>query len=382
MQADLIDRLQLLRTERIGPVTYHTLVERFGTAGRALEALPHITRALPSGKPLKIPSVSQIKREMDQTWELGAYFVTISDLIYPKGLKPLHDRPPILVMQGDPHLLQKPIFSMVGSRRASANGIKFARSLAQNLGKHGWVIASGMALGIDRAAHEGTMQTGTVGVLANGIDVIYPPEHEDLFQSMIQSGLLVTEMPFASAPNARAFPRRNRIISGLALGTLVVEASLGSGSLITAQYAIDQGREVFATPGSPTDPRSSGCNRLIREGAHLVERAEDILSVLDYLQNTSTDSVHEHTPLGKKASPTDGVLGTANLGSVGLMEHDLDEVRRHVTGLLTTEATSFDDLVAASPFPSFLLRHAVVELEVSGILIREPGDRLIRVAAD
>ncbi len=274
--------LRLARTENVGPVTFRNLIARFGSATAALEELPRLA-SRGGGKNFVLPDETEALRELDALAMLGGRMIAACEPEYPRGLKALEAPPPILSMLGHPHLLQKEMIAIVGARNASALARKFADMLARELGFAGLVVVSGMARGIDSSAHEAALAVGTVAVVAGGVDIIYPPENEKLYAAIKNQGVIVSEMRLGEAPQARHFPRRNRIISGLARGVVVVEAAEKSGSLITAQCALDQGREIFAVPGSPLDPRARGANRLIREGATLTESAEDILSVLSPL---------------------------------------------------------------------------------------------------
>ena len=271
--------LRLARTENVGPVTFRNLIARFGTASAALEELPRLA-ARGGGKNFILADESDAAREIDALAKRGGRLIASCEPDYPHGLKALEAPPPAISVLGHPHLLQKEMIAIVGARNASALARKFADTLSRELGFAGLVVVSGLARGIDTSAHEAALAVGTVAVLAGGVDIIYPPENEKLYAAIQNQGVILSEMRLGEAPQARQFPRRNRIISGLARGVVVVEAAEKSGSLITAQCALDQGREIFAVPGSPLDPRARGANRLIKEGATLTESAEDILSVL------------------------------------------------------------------------------------------------------
>ena len=271
--------LRLARTENVGPVTFRNLIARFGSATAALEELPRLAQRGGS-KNFVLPPEEESLRELEALAKLGGRLIAACEAGFPPGLKALEAPPPVLSVLGHPHLLQKEMVAIVGARNASALARKFADILARELGFAGLVVVSGLARGIDAAAHEAALAVGTVAVVAGGVDIIYPPENEKLYGAIKTQGVILSEMRLGEAPQARHFPRRNRIISGLARGVVVVEAAEKSGSLITANYALEQGREIFAVPGSPLDPRARGANRLIREGATLTESAEDILSVL------------------------------------------------------------------------------------------------------
>ena len=280
LAGERLARLQLAATERVGPVTYHELLQRFGSATAALAALPGLAAEAGLRRPPAVPPAHEITAEAAALQRIGGRHLVIGDADYPAALAALADAPPVLRVCGDTRLFDRPLIALVGARNASTAGRRMAGDLARDLGAAGLVVVSGLARGIDTAAHQATLETGTIAVVAGGLDIVYPPENEALYRAIVGSGLLLTEMPLGAVPQARHFPRRNRIISGLCAGVVVVEAALQSGSLITAQRAADQGRDVFAVPGSPLDPRCRGSNRLLKDGAQLVECAADILDSL------------------------------------------------------------------------------------------------------
>jgi DNA processing protein len=274
-----IDWLRLIRCEGIGPRTFRGLVNRFGGAGPALAALPDLTRA--RGKRVQPPSRAAAEAEIAAAAKLNARFVALGEVDYPKALQATETAPPLIAIRGEVRVLHRPAVAIVGSRNASAAGLAFTERLARGLGEAGLVVVSGLARGIDARAHKAALGTGTVAVLAGGQDRIYPANHAALVAEILdQGGAVVAEMPMGWEPRGRDFPRRNRIISGLSLGSVVVEAARRSGSLITARFALEQGREVFAVPGSPLDPRAEGTNDLIRQGATLVAEVDHVLAVL------------------------------------------------------------------------------------------------------
>ena len=273
------DWLRLSRPEHVGSVTFQKLIARFGSASAALEEMPRMA-SRGGGKNFALPDAGDAEREIAELVQLGGRMIAACEAEFPRGLAALEAPPPLISVLGHPHLLQKEIVAIVGARNASALARKFTDILSRDLGFAGIVVASGLARGIDASAHEAALAVGTVAVVAGGVDIIYPPENEKLYAAIKKQGVIISEMRLGDAPQAHHFPRRNRIISGLARGVVVVEAAVKSGSLISAQYALDQGREVFAVPGSPLDPRAWGTNRLIRDGATLTEGAEDILAVL------------------------------------------------------------------------------------------------------
>ena len=273
--------LRLIRSENVGTITFHRLVERFGSAGAALEALPELARRGGGARKIKVCPKAAAEREMEALDSLGARLIARGEAGYPALLAHIDDAPPLLGVIGHAHLLERTAIAVVGARNASLNGRRFARRLAGDLGSGGLLVVSGLARGIDSSAHEGALETGTAAVLAGGIDVVYPEEAAGLYADIRERGVLMSEMPPGTRPQARHFPRRNRLISGLSRGVVVVEASPRSGSLITARLALEQGREVFAVPGSPLDPRARGTNDLIRQGATLTESADDVFAVLN-----------------------------------------------------------------------------------------------------
>src|SRR5687767_11278298 len=277
--ADQIARLRLIRSEQIGPITYFHLLARFGSAQAALDAIPDLA-ARGGGRVPRLASREQVEREAEQVDRLGARYLFLGESPYPPLLAEIETAPPALIVQGDAGLLGRPTVALVGARNASAAACRFARHLAHDLGAAGAVIVSGLARGIDTAAHDGSLDTGTIAVIAGGIDIFYPPENEAKQRAIAERGLLLAEQPPGTEPRARHFPYRNRIIAGLGVGTVVVEAAPKSGSLITARHAAEFGRDVMAVPGSPLDPRAQGCNLLIREGAVLVQTAEDVLEAI------------------------------------------------------------------------------------------------------
>jgi DNA processing protein len=278
--AERLDWLRLIRTENVGPITFRNLMARFNTAGAALTALPDLARRGGRTKPLKPAGKAEAERELAALHKAGAELIAMVEPDYPPLLAAIDDAPPLIAVRGHRHLLTRDMVAMVGARNASLNGRRFAQKMAAELGRAGYVVASGLARGIDAAAHEASLESGTVAVMAGGVDVIYPPENAALGTRIGREGVLVSECPMGTEPTGRHFPKRNRLIAGLARGVVLIEAASRSGSLITARYALDQGREVMACPGSPEDPRCSGCNALIRDGAALVRNAQDVADAL------------------------------------------------------------------------------------------------------
>ncbi len=278
--AQRFDWLRLIRSENIGPRTFRALINQFGGAGAALEALPELIRRKGGGRQIRIATVADCEKEIVAMNRAGARLIALGEPDYPATLREIDSPPPLLVMRGETSVFTRPMVAIVGSRNASAAGLAFAERIAHELAEAGYVIVSGLARGIDARCHRATLATGTIAVLAGGLDKIYPAEHASLFDQILPHGAVVSEMPMGWEPRGRDFPRRNLIVSGLALATVVVEAARRSGSLITARFANEQGREVFAVPGSPLDPRAEGANDLLRQGATICTRAADVIDAL------------------------------------------------------------------------------------------------------
>lgn len=343
--------LRLTRTEQVGPVTFDQLLRRYGSAAAVLEALPNLAQRGGRNAPLRIPSLDDARRELEAGDRIGAHLLCAAEPAFPQQLAALDPPPPLLWVLGDLSIANRPTAAIVGARVASASGQTFARGLAAQLGAEGVTIVSGLARGIDKAAHEGSLATGTIAVLGGGPDDIYPPEHRDLHRQIAERGAVVSESPPGYRAQARDFPRRNRIISGLALAVVVVEAELKSGSLITARLAGEQGREVLAVPGSPLDPRAKGTNNLIRQGAALCEGPEDVLEALRQV------SVRE---------PDHRWQGPAE-------DADIDAVRDRLAALLSPTPVSRDDLVRAVGEPAPVVLAALTELALAGRAELLPG---------
>jgi DNA processing protein len=360
--AERLAWLRLARTENVGPVTFEQLVGRYGSAAKALAALPELSRRGGRISPLSIPSEADAERELEMGARLGARLIASCEADFPKQLAAVDPPPPLIWARGHVSLLHKPCVGIVGARIASAGGQRFARGLAGQLGAAGHVVVSGMARGIDSAAHEGSLPTGTVAVLGGGVNDIYPPENAGLYDRLIAEGCVVSESAPGRKAQARDFPRRNRIISGLSLAIVVVEAELKSGSLITARLAAEQGREVFAVPGSPLDPRAKGTNDLLRQGAALCESAEDVLRVL---QNMPTIRERERQPY---ATPKDQAA----------LDRQVEALRDEVEALLSPTPVSRDELVRATGAPAPAVFAALVELSLAGKAELLPGGMVTR----
>ena len=352
---DLVDRLRLIRSPTIGPVSYRQLLIRFGTASAALDALPDLARRGGGSAPRIVPR-ADAEREMARIEAIGGRYLLLGQGLYPRVLAELDNAPPILTVKGDLTLLERTAVAIVGARNASAAACRFSRGLAQELGVEGIVTVSGLARGIDSAAHDGSLPTGTIAVIAGGLDIVYPPENEARQADIAERGLLIAEMPPGTEPRARHFPYRNRIIAGLCPGTVVVEAAPRSGSLITARLAAEAGREVMAVPGSPLDPRAQGCNQLIRDGATLVQNAADVIETL--------------RPMSGFASPRESYEPPAPAQEAGSDE------RARVEELLGPSAVPVDELVRQSQLPSGTVQLILLELDLAGRLDRHAGGKV------
>ncbi len=345
------DRYRLARTVGVGPVAFSDLLGRFGSATRAIERLPELARRAGRADPLSVPSREAAEADVDAGERAGAALLLLGDDDFPPLLAAVDPPPPLLWVRGDAALLARPAVAVVGARVASAAGQRFARALAAQLGQAGLLVVSGMARGIDGAAHEGSLPTGTAAVLGGGVDDVYPPEHADLYERLVTGGAVVSESPIGHRAQARDFPRRNRLISGLSRAVVVVEAEVRSGSLITARLAAEQGREVFAVPGSPLDPRAKGCNDLIRQGAHLCEGADDVLGLLETLPGLG------EPPRRRYAEPA---LGDADL------DRETDAVRDRIERLLSATPVPRDELVRLARAPAPVVFAALTELALAG----------------
>lgn len=355
-ERERFDRLRLIRSPRIGPVSYRQLLARFGTAGEALRAIPDL--AARGGGKGSVADAATVEREIAASRALGARYLLMGDGDYPALLNEMEGAPPALIVRGDVALTARPCVAMVGARNASAAACRFARSLAQDLGQRGAVVVSGLARGIDTEAHRGSIGSGTIGVIASGIDVVFPPENSALQEQVAADGLLVTEHPPGVQPLARHFPARNRIIAGLALGTVVVEAAPKSGSLITARLAGEAGREVMAVPGSPLDPRAQGCNALIREGAILIQNGADIM-----------EAVGGFDPRMVRQGSFD-FLGAPVSSDVAEQE------RSRVVALLGPAPVPVDELIRQSGLSPAVVQTILLELELAGRTDRHSGGKV------
>jgi DNA processing protein len=397
-----LDWLQLIRCENVGPRTFRTLLNRFGGAGAALGALPGLIKRNASGRTIKIATRTEAEDEMAAATAMCVRFIALGEPDYPAALRAIDAAPPLIAVRGQGKALTEPAVAIVGSRNASAAGLAFTDRLGRGLGRAGFIIVSGLARGIDLAAHRASLETGTIAVLAGGHARPYPAEHAPLLDEIAERGAIVSEMPLNWEPRGRDFPRRNRIVSGLSLGTVVVEAARRSGSLITARFASEQGREVFAVPGSPLDPRSEGTNDLLREGATLCTRVEDVENALAPLLGRRADDLFteaEPAPVSKErlwdeldlfpeegqadepaplawSAEEEGPPEASSPASGGdaRASRPAEDARARLVALLGPAPVNVDDLVRAMECPASEIRALLFELEVAGRLLRYGGD--------
>jgi DNA processing protein len=352
-----MDWLRLIRSENVGPRTFRVLINHCGGAREALKALPELARRGGAARPARVYPRADAERELRTAEKLGATFVALGEPDYPPRLQMIDDAPPLIAVRGKLGALAHAMVAIVGARNASAAGMKFAERLARDLGVAGFAIVSGLARGIDAAAHKASLASGTIAVLAGGHDHIYPAEHGELVNAILAQGAVITEMPFGWQPRGRDFPRRNRLISGLAVGVVVIEAARRSGSLITARLALEQGREVFAVPGSPLDPRCEGSNGLLKQGAILVTEAADVVAVLQPILGVPLDlPAEEPEPAAPPPAAAPG-----------------EDERSRIVALLGPTPVVIDDLVRLSGSSPAIVRTVLLELELAGRLERHGG---------
>ncbi len=358
-EEERIDWLRLIRSENVGPRTFKSLIRYCGSARAALARLPDLARRGGAGH-VRICSRGEAERELAAARALGVRLLALHETAYPARLREIDDAPPLLAVRGKLAVLARPMVAMVGSRNASAAGAKIAAQLARDLGAAGLVVASGLARGIDAAAHRAAVTTGTVAVLAGGHDRVYPAEHAPLLDDILQEGGAVSEMPLGWEPRARDFPRRNRLISGLSVGVVIVEAAQRSGSLITARFALEQGREVFAVPGSPLDPRAQGANGLLKQGATLVTEAADVIAAVEPILGRP---IVLPAPAAAAAPPVEAEADVEPNG----------RARDDIAGLLGPTPVGIDDLVRLSGASPATVRRVLLELELAGRIERHGG---------
>lgn len=363
--------LRLIRSDNIGPVTFRDLINHFGSAEAALDALPDLSRRGGAARSPRIATLAQAEREMETATRFGARFVGIGEPDYPPALREIDGAPPLIAMKGLSATVVRPSLGIVGSRNASINGAKFAAMLARQCGQAGYTIASGLARGIDAAAHATSLSTGTVAMLAGGLDKPYPPENFRLLDDIYANGgATISEMPFGWEPRARDFPRRNRLIAGVSLGVLIVEAAERSGSLITARLAGDFGRLVFAVPGSPLDSRCHGTNRLIKDGATLVTEAADILDALSPMMEPRLDLQH----VVREGTGDQPISQTGDRAG--------DKERAILAEALGPSPVETDDIIRHTGLPAATVYLLLLELDIAGKLNRHSGGRISMIMAD
>jgi DNA processing protein len=372
-----IDRLRLIRTEGVGPLTYRRVMQRFGSPKEALAALPELARLGGRQAPLRLCSTAEAEREMAAVQKLGARLLFLGDPDYPPFLAELVDPPPALTVLGDAALLSSRSVGIVGARNASVNGMRVAEHLGAELAERHLAVVSGLARGIDAAAHKGAMRTGrTIAAVGGGIDVPYPPEHAKLQAEIAANGAVVAEAPLGTAPLARHFPKRNRVIAGLSLGLVVIEAAFRSGSLLTARLANEAGRELFAVPGSPLDPRCRGSNDLLRQGANLTETADDVLANLpDHprREGLGRDPLFRHAASGLAEAPARFEADEADAA-------ELAQARRLVPGLIGMAPVEVDEIARHCQLSIAAIMATMTELELAGRIEILPGNRVMLLA--
>jgi DNA processing protein len=348
--------LRLARSENVGKSTFFRLIKIFGSAQKALERIADLSQRGGLSHKIKICSVADAEKEFSDTKKFGAEILLFSDENYPRLLREISDPAPILTVKGDVEFFQNDTIAIVGPRNASFNGIAFAKKVALELGQNSIITVSGMARGIDAAAHEASILSGTIGVIGGGINNIYPSENSKLFEQVMKRGLLVTEVPFGAPPQGGNFVQRNRLISGLSLAVIVVEAGLKSGSLITARFAAEQGREVFSVPGSPFDPRCRGTNRLIKDGANMFENIEDLLNELPNLRA-------RFSVAGKLCEPEveDFIAPISKMPS----DSDIQKIREEILTKISFVPIAIEDLIQDLQEPARLVNIAIVQLELA-----------------
>lgn len=368
-EQEKIDWLRLSRTETVGPITFHRLLAKYKTPAAALDILPILTK----NKPIRICPASAAEQELETLTNHKGQMIFAGDEDYPLALTSLEDAPPVLSVIGNIALLNQQCVALVGSRNASLNGRKLAHKMAADLGKQNMVVVSGLARGIDTSAHDGSLASGTVAVVAGGVDVIYPKENTDLYNKICEIGAVVSECAWGTQPMAQHFPKRNRIVSGLSVGTVVIEASLRSGSLITARMAAEQGRDVMAVPGFPLDPRSEGTNALIRDGVTLVRDAADVMEQIGSFLNKrncgeqiSFSEIVGLNEGGLSESPANDCFSSENLYSIIFPE-------------LSSSPVEVDEIVRVCNLRSADVQGTLLEMELEGVVQRLPGNRVCLV---
>ena len=371
--ADPLDILQLLRSENIGPATFFSLTDYYGSVREAIKAVPALSQKSRSKRPIKLCPREKAETEYAAIEAYGAHIIPYGHTDYPDALLTIDDAPPLLMVSGSPSIWQKPCIAIVGARNASATGCQFARQMAIELGEAGYAIISGLARGVDGFAHQGSLKTGTVGVIAGGINTIYPPEHKGLFAQLAEQGAIISEAPFSATPQARHFPARNRIIAGISKAVIVIEAAARSGSLITARMALDYGREVCAVPGSPLDPRSEGSNMLIKQGSHVATCSADIIEAL---RSPRPFELSEALETEFESEIYADMEGSNNTNSPPL---DHATLRQELLSKLSPSPVLLDELVWQCQTQPQIVHRLLTEMELSGEIERHAGGRVSKV---
>ena len=371
LSENAIHSLRLIRSQKIGIRTFFDLIKLYQTPLKVVSQLPLMLERGNQKNNFLLFSIEQVLEEVEKTEKYGARIISFFDQEYPSLLREVYDPPPVITMVGNSNFLNKNSLAVVGSRNATINGNRFTYKIAKEVGKEGFLIISGLARGIDRAAHEASLESGTVAVIAGGIDNIYPPENEDLYYKIAENGLIISEMPFGTSPKSQNFPQRNRIISGMCSTTVVVEASPKSGSLITARFALEQNREIFAVPGFPLEPRSQGTNQLIKEGANIVTSIQDILDIIAKTQN-------KEFAINKFSDSADNLDYSNN----SISEEEIIKTKKYLLHSLSFNPTSIEDIVSISKISFRLLLTAIVELEINRKIIRYPGNKISLIIED
>ena len=382
-EQERLERLQLLRSPRVGPITFRCLLKKFGSARKALLALPELAARGGAKIKIKPSSRSQASAEMARVEKVRGVMIFWGEENYPQNLFVLNDAPPVITVLGQPQLLLKNSVSIVGTRNSSLGGLRLTAKIAKDCGDGGYVVVSGMARGIDTAANSAALEKGSVAVLAGGADHIYPYENRKLYHSLIDRGAVVSEMPIGFTPTGRHFPRRNRIIAGLTLGTIIIEAARKSGAMITARYALEQGREVFAVPGSPQDERSAGPNDLIRDGAYLVAEAGDVIAVLNRRKNLSERLKNRHEKQAEIYSNLDNIIAESENSQSENSQSEIkqkneEQIREKIFQLINFEPTQIDDIIQLLNSNAPKVQSALLEMELAGRIVRVAGNCIVR----
>ena len=385
--AERLAWLRLARTEHLSAAAADQLLARYPSAIEALATLPELVSKRRGGKRPVVPPEDMARAELDRINRHGAHLVVRGEARYPEILRQIDGAPIVLTVIGNPALLSRPGIGIVGSRNASVNGQRFAGEISRDLGQAGLTITSGLALGIDGRAHEAALATGTIAVLAGGANVIYPRQHTKLYEQIAEQGAIVSERPWGAEPMGKMFPHRNRIISGLSLGVVVVEAARRSGTLITATRAVEQNREVFAVPGFPYDPRSSGANHLLRQGAVLTETADDVLDVIRPMMADPAAALEKYRPDNFMQSDAPLFQSTAR----DIEDHDFIEETdsapmsleddQIILNALSSSPTAVDELIRVCNLSAPKVATILTELELTGQVVRHPGNMVARVGS-